>query len=97
MTKSELIRSLVQGFDLPLRRATLVVDLLFEIISEGLEQGEKVEIRGFGSFSPKLAKPRLSRNPQTGEEIRVGERRSLGFKVGRGLHAKLNAELNAES
>ena len=91
MTRSELIHSLVTRFDLPLRRATLVMDLLFDILSEGLERDEKVEIRGFGSFTPKLSKPRLSRNPQTGEEIHVGARRSIAFKAGRGLYTKLNS------
>ena len=92
MTKSELIRSLSEVHQIPLHRARLVVDEIFEIISRNLLCGDKVEIRGFGVFSLRVGKARLTRNPQTGAAIEIGVRRGVAFRAGRGLRARLNPQ-----
>lgn len=92
MTKSELTQRLADKFNLQQRHARLIVDAVFENMSRALILGDKVILRGFGTFSQKVSKARQSRNPQTGEKIQVGERRSVIFKVGRALHERLNGK-----
>ncbi len=92
MTKSELIQKLADKFDLQPRHARLIVDAVFENMSRALILGDKVILRGFGTFSQKVSKARQSRNPQTGEKIQIGDRRGIVFKAGRALHDRLNHE-----
>ncbi len=94
MTKSELIQKLAVKYGLPNKQARLIVDALFNNIILSLASSDKVILRGFGVFALKILKARLSRNPQTGEEIQVGERRSIAFKAGRSLHGRINASEN---
>ena len=91
MTKSELITRLSDAFPYLHRSAvSRVVEQIFEEISRALENGNRVEIRGFGSFSVKHRAPRIGRNPRTGEEVSVSERHLPAFKVGRELRMRLN-------
>lgn len=90
MTKSDITQRMAEQFNLPARHARLIVDAFFNNILRGLIVGEKVTLRGFGAFSIKVSKARLRRNPLTGAEIYVGERRSMIFKSGKALHQRLN-------
>ena len=90
MTKSELTLKLAEKFNIPPRHARIIVDAFFENILRALILEEKVILRGFGSFMIKTSKPRLRRNPQTGESIFVGERKSMIFKAGKSIHARPN-------
>jgi len=90
VTKSEITLKLADQFNLPPRQARLIVDSFFMNVLKGVLSGEKVILRGFGTFSVKVVRARLRRNPQTGEILSVGERHSLAFKSGKALHERLN-------
>ena len=62
----------------------------FDSIVEALEQGNRVELRGFGIFTPKLLKVKKGRNPQTGEEVDVPEKYRVRFTAGKKMSAILN-------
>ncbi len=69
---------------------TIVVTTLIEIIKEALAAGDKVEIRGFGSFRLRTRKSRLGRNPRTGEQVSVPEKQVPFFKTGKELRELVN-------
>ena len=85
MTKSELIDSIATRSSLTKARAELVVNCVFDAMTGALEQGEGIEIRGFGSFSVRPYKPYSGRNPRTGETVNVAAKRLPFFKVGKEL------------
>jgi integration host factor subunit beta len=92
MTKSELIHKLGQQFtDLSLRTVEKAVDIVFSDISQALVKGNRVELRGFGSFSVRYRERRLGRNPRTGEKVEVAGKNVPFFKTGKGLRERLNA------
>ncbi|MDE2341545.1 MAG: integration host factor subunit beta [Alphaproteobacteria bacterium] len=64
-----------------------IVDVFFEEIGNALVQGQRVEIRGFGSFTPKCRAARMARNPKSGDQVSVGERKFVHFKSGKILKA----------
>lgn len=90
MTKSELIKALSEKNELNTTLSQRVVDSFFEVITRNLLSGDRVEIRGFGTFSMKERKPRLMRNPKTGEAVAVGSHRSVVFHAGKQLLNRLN-------
>ncbi len=90
MTKSELIKKLSEDQNLAPSIAQNLVDNLFDIIATDLQSGDRVEIRGFGVFAMKESRPRLGRNPKTGETVAVGARRSVTFHAGKQLQELLN-------
>ena len=59
-------------------------------IATGLARGDRVELRGFGTFTPKTRRARRARNPRTGAAVEVGEKHYLGFRAGKQLHDRLN-------
>lgn len=85
MTKSELIEAIAARSDLTKARAELVVNCVFDAMTEALERGEGIEIRGFGSFSVRPYKPYAGRNPRTGNPVPVSAKRLPFFKVGKEL------------
>lgn len=85
MTKSELIERLAQAQDLPRKRAEEAVNCIFETLAASLEDGNRIEIRGFGSFSLKQHRAYVGRNPKTGEEVPVDSKHAIHFKVGKQL------------
>ncbi len=91
MTKSELIDALAERSNLTKARAELVVNCVFEAMTDALERGEGIEIRGFGSFSVRPYKPYSGRNPRTGEPVPVPAKRLPFFKVGKELKEIVNA------
>ena len=90
MTKSELTIKLAMNFDISTRHARLIVDAIFDTMADTLLAGEKIILRGFGAFTVKVARSRVSRNPQTGAEIHVKARRGVSFKCSQTLHQRLN-------
>jgi integration host factor subunit beta len=92
MNKSDLIEKVVEKINLPKKRAELIVNLLFEAMTQALAEGERIEIRGFGSFISKQYRARTGRNPRTGQTIPVPEKRLPFFKVGKELRERVDSE-----
>ena len=93
MTKAHLIEKLSeQAPTLSHRQAELVVNTLFDSIRDSLKNGEKTEIRGFGSFRLRIRQTKEGRNPKTGESVEVPEKRMPFFKAGKEIKELLNQE-----
>src|SRR6202044_427832 len=91
MTKAEIVQALyarVGGFSK--RESADIVDGIFEMLKETLGRGEKIKISGFGNFVRRAKRQRPGRNPQTGEPIKISERRVLTFKASQILKQALN-------
>jgi integration host factor subunit beta len=93
LTKSELIEKLTEENNyLNKRDAELVVNLIFNNISDALVQGDRVEIRGFGSFSVRERDAREARNPKSGEIVQIPDRKTPFFKTGKELRERVDRE-----
>ncbi|MBW1724452.1 MAG: integration host factor subunit beta [Deltaproteobacteria bacterium] len=90
MNRSDLINSLKDKVELSRKDAGKVVDTFFDALKKTLSKGDRVEIRGFGSFSVKSYKPYVGRNPKTGEQINVTSKKLPFFKVGKELKEKVD-------
>jgi integration host factor subunit beta len=91
MTKSELIELLARKQKhLPAKDVELAVKHLLELMSNALASGERIEIRGFGSFSLHFRPPRLGRNPKTGEAVALAGKYVPHFKPGKDLRDRVN-------
>lgn len=90
MTKSELIDAIAARASLTKARAELVVNCVFDAMTDALEEGEGIEIRGFGSFTVRPYRPYSGRNPRTGEPVPVPAKRLPFFKVGKELKQTVN-------
>ena len=91
ITKSELTLRLSETQKLAKGKAEQVVNVMFEAMAGALERGERIEIRGFGSFEVRSYKPYEGRNPRTGETVHVKAKRLPFFKVGKELREMINA------
>ena len=94
MTKADLIAVVADRLKFPWARAELLVDQIFGCMTEALQQGEGIEIRGFGSFTVREYKAYEGRNPRTGETIQIAARKTPTFKVGKELRDKVNGATN---
>lgn len=83
--KQDLIVKVAETAELSKKQATLVVNTVFNTISESLANGEKVQIIGFGGFDVRERAERKGRNPQTGEEITIPASKVPGFRAGKAL------------
>jgi len=90
MTKSDIVETVYQNVGFTKKRAAEVVNLILDTMKEALEEGEKVKISGFGNFEIREKDARKGRNPQTGQEITISERRVLTFKPSQVLKDQLN-------
>lgn len=90
MTKSELIEAVANKLKLPKGKAELIVNCVFESMEKALKSGERIEIRGFGSFEIRHYKAYKGRNPRTGDEVEVRPKRLPFFKVGKELKERVN-------
>lgn len=93
MTKSELIERLVSKYsngNIPDREIENGVKLIIEQMSEALTEGNRIEIRGFGSFSLHYRAPRTGRNPKTGDSVTLDSKYSTHFKPGKELRESVN-------
>jgi integration host factor subunit beta len=94
MTKSELIEKLAaRQTQLSLKDVELVVKSLLEHMAQSLAQGERIEIRGFGSFSLHYRAPRVGRNPKTGQSVNLEGKYVPHFKPGKELRDRVNASI----
>jgi len=94
ITKSELIESLSQKQKhLSYRDVEFAVKSLIEQMAQSLARGERIEIRGFGSFSLHFRPPRVGRNPKTGESVPLPGKYVPHFKPGKELRERVNASL----
>lgn len=85
MVKAEMVARLAQRMKISKKEADIVVKTIFGTIVDSLSNGEKVELRGFGSFRIKERKPRKSRNPKTGEIVQVPAKKVPFFRPGKDL------------
>ena len=92
MTKADLIDEITQHAWLPRRDAELIVETIFASIVDSLRAGDKIEIRGFGSFRIRQREARMGRNPKTGEPVAVKARRVPYFKPSKELRDTLNGK-----
>ncbi len=93
MNKSDLIVALAKESDLPLRKSEEIVNLVFDTMSGALVEGNRIEIRGFGSFMVKEYQGYTGRNPKTGDQISVNEKRLPFFKTGKELRDNVDGDL----
>ena len=92
LTKAALVAEVAQAADVPQKAAESVVETVLGSIVESLRRGEKVELRGFGSFRLRCRAPRLGRNPRSGESVHVPSKRVAYFKAGKELKASVNGQ-----
>jgi len=92
MNKTNLIKKLSEKMKIQSREAKVVVDYFFDAMKEGLEKGERIEIRGFGSFVMRQYSGYKGRNPKTGEIVDVPPKKVPYFKVGKGLKDLVNKQ-----
>ena len=92
LTKAALVEQVAHVAGLTKKRAEIIVDTVFGNIAVALQQGEKVELRGFGSFRLRRREPRRGRNPRTGDRVDVPPRRVDYFKPGKELKELINRE-----
>ena len=95
MNKSELITALAEQKNLKFDEAAQVVEALFGSIKEAMTAGDRVEIRGFGSFKVKSYKGYTGRNPKTGKTVQVQPKRLPFFKVGKELRDFMNDKVTS--
>ena len=90
LKKADLIDSMYNQVGLPRTKSAQVIDSLLEIIKKSLEDGEDVLVSGFGKFCVKEKGKRRGRNPHTGEDLMLGERRVTTFRCSGRLREKMN-------
>jgi len=91
VTKSELIDRIAENLKLPAGKAEAIVNCVFDSMVKALENGEGIEIRGFGSFTVREYKSYEGRNPRTGAPVHVPPKRLPFFKVGKDLRERVNS------
>ena len=93
VVKSNLLNQLSKNYPNFLKKdLEKFVDIIFSEIKRSLKRGERVELRGFGVFSSKIQKARISRNPKTNEKIDTPEKKTINFKMSIDLFKILNNE-----
>lgn len=94
MTKSELINNLAERFpQLVVRDAEMAATIILSAITHTLAKGQRVEIRGFGSFSTHSRASRVGRNPKTGESVLVPNKKVPHFKAGKDMRERVDQTL----
>lgn len=91
MTKSELVEKIMEtNAFLNRKESELVVNIIFDSMANALKEGDKVEIRGFGSFTVREREAREARNPKNGEIVKISAKRTPFFKTGKELKERVN-------
>ena len=91
MTKSELIAQLAERFpQLVVKDADYAVKMILDAMTDALARGDRIEIRGFGSFALNYRPPRVGRNPKSGEKVHVPEKYVPHFKAGKELRERVD-------
>ena len=94
MNKANLIKKVSKRMNIELKAAKVIVDTIFDEMRESLKKGERIEIRGFGSFALRQYGAYKGRNPKTGEIVDVSPKTLPYFKVGKELKALVNQGAN---
>jgi len=94
MTKAELVEDVARAAELTKKDAERLVEIVFESIIDTLNQGEKIELRGFGSFRVRERGARRGRNPKTGDPVDIPAKRVPYFKPGKELKELINEDEN---
>ena len=89
MTKAELVEEVSRVSDLTKKHSEVIVDTVFKSIIDALHRGEKIELRGFGSFRLRRREPRKGRNPKTGDKVDVPPKNVVTFKPGKEMEEKV--------
>tara|TARA_B100002051_G_C16480910_1_gene508030 strand:- start:202 stop:492 length:291 start_codon:yes stop_codon:yes gene_type:complete len=93
IVKSKLLKQLSNNYPNFLKKdLEKFTDIILDEIKRALKRGDRVELRGFGMFSTKIQKPRISRNPRTGEKVNTPQKKTINFKMSKDLFNKLNNE-----
>jgi len=90
MNKAKLIEKVSERAKIPSKATKVVVNTIFDSMTESLEKGERIEIRGFGSFTVREYAAYKGRNPKTGKVVDIPPKRLPHFKVGKELREKVN-------
>lgn len=91
MNKSDLVEAVAKKLpNLAGKDVEVIVNTIFDGMTKALATGDRIEIRGFGSFEVRVRQPRNGRNPKTGQNVQVGLRRVPFFKVGKELRDRVN-------
>ena len=92
MVKSELVRALNEKLpELQIRDVKLALNCMLRQMADALTQGQRIEIRGFGSFDLHRRPPRIARNPKTGEAVNLPFKIAIHFKPGKDMRDRVNA------
>lgn len=95
MTKADIVEIVFEKVGFSKKDVASVIEEIFESIKTTLEKGEKVKISGFGNFNIRQKRARRGRNPQTGTEITIDERRVMTFKASQLLKKSINSQPSA--
>jgi len=94
VTKSELIENIAANqTQLSVRDVELAIKAILDMMTDSLAEGDRIEIRGFGSFSLHYRSPRIGRNPKTGDKVELSGKYVPHFKPGKDLRERVNATL----
>jgi len=96
MTKAALVEEVSRVADLTKKHSEVIVDTVFRSIILALRRGEKIELRGFGSFRLRQREPRKGRNPKTGDRVDVPPKKVPYFKPGKELKEVINREVRVD-
>ena len=96
MTKAELIEEVSKVVEMTRKDSEMIVETIFDSIVNSLHKGEKIEIRGFGSFRTRQRQPRVGRNPKTGSRVEVPSKRIPYFKPSKELRDLVNGSAGEE-
>ena len=92
MTKADLVEEVVRVTNVSKKHAEIIVNTVFSSIIDALRGEDKIELRGFGSFRVRRRRPRQGRNPKTGDQVSVPEKRIPYFKPGKELKDLINLD-----
>ena len=92
MTKSELIQIITNKNSFLYQKDIYkIIDTLFNSVAKALKDGDRVELRGFGTFSTKIRNARIGRNPKTGEPVAIPKKKLAFFKMGKSMRERINS------
>ena len=97
VTKADLVEEVIKVTELPRKESETVVETIFDSIIQALQTGDKIEIRGFGSFRTRQRRGRVGRNPKTGAKVQVPPKRIPFFKPSKELKDFVNTEKSQAS
>jgi integration host factor subunit beta len=92
LTRAELSKDIADACNSPFQESRQVLDIVLSAMTDALARGERIEIRGFGSFTTRVRKTRISRNPITGGKLDVPAKRVPYFRASKALQDMLNAK-----